>query len=68
MKTTLTLRDDMHDFLVAKYGKRGLSQAVNDLLYEHIFKEKSMFGINAWLAKASRNDLRDHQDSRSTGA
>jgi hypothetical protein len=63
VKTTVMLRDDIHGFLVTKFGKRGLSQAVNDLLYEHIFKEKEgMFGSDAWLAKASRKDLRDHED------
>ena len=64
VKTTVMLRDDVHGFLVSRFGKRGLSQGVNDLLFEHIFVESksSMFGSEPWLAKASRKDLRDHED------
>ena len=64
MKTTVLLRDDIHSILLAKFGKRGVSQAINDILFEQVVASdgKSMFGADPWLARTSRKDLRDHDD------
>lgn len=55
-KTTITLKDEVYDY-VKKYGRRKISQAVNDALMKQISKpRKSMFGADPWLTV---EDLRD---------
>ena len=63
VKTTVMLRDDIREMLISRFGKRGLSRAINDLLFEHVVLEKrqTMFGADPWLAK-TKGDLRDHED------
>ncbi len=58
-KTTVMLREDVYEVLKKKYGARGLSKAINQILAESILKGESMFGT---MKKASLEDLRDHRD------
>jgi len=58
-KTTVTLRDDIYEVLKKKYGARGMSKAINEILAEALFKGESMFGT---MKKISVKDLRDHRD------
>ena len=58
-KTTVTLRDDIYAKLRGKYGPRGISEAINEILSEQIFKEESMFGT---MKKLDLSDLRDRRD------
>lgn len=59
IKTTVTLRDDVYAKLKQRYGPRGISEAVNEILSDQLFQEKSMFGT---MKKVSLGDLRDHRD------
>jgi predicted CopG family antitoxin len=59
VKTTIILRDDIYAKLKQKYGSRGISEAVNDILSDKLFQEKSMFGT---MKKTDLRDLRDHRD------
>ncbi len=61
IKTTVTLRDDVYAKLKQKYGPRGISEAVNEILTDQLFREKSMFGT---MGKVDLRDLRDHRDHR----
>ena len=59
-KTTIILKDEVYDYLVKKYGRRKISQAVNDALMKQISKpRKSMFGVDPWL---TTKDLRDETE------
>ena len=58
-KTTVVLREDVHEVLKKKYGSRGLSKAINEILAEALLKGDSMFGT---MKKTSLKDLRDHRD------
>jgi len=58
-KTTITLREDVYDVLKKKYGARGMSNAINEILSEVLLKGESMFGT---MEKTSLKDLRDHRD------
>jgi len=58
-KTTVVLRDDVYEVLKKKYGARGMSKAINELLAEALLKGDSMFGM---MKKTSLKDLRDHRD------
>ena len=58
-KTTVILRDDVYEVLKKKYGARGMSKAINELLAEALLKGDSMFGT---MKKTSWKDLRDHRD------
>ena len=59
-KTTVLLRDDLYGILVAEAGKRKISERINEILAEHLLKErKSMFGT---MKKVDVGDLRDHRD------
>lgn len=57
-KTTVTLREDVHEVLKKKYGSRGISEAINQILAEDLLEEESMFGT---MGKTSLRDLRDHR-------
>ena len=61
MKTTVMLRDDVYAKLKQRYGPRGISDAVNEILSDQLFREKSMFGT---MKKVDLSDLRDHRDHR----
>jgi predicted CopG family antitoxin len=61
IKTTVTLRDDVYAKLRQKYGARGISEAVNEILSDQLFRERSMFGT---MKKVELGDLRDHRDHR----
>jgi len=58
-KTTVVLREDVYEVLKKKYGARGMSKAINEILAEALLKGESMFGT---MKKTSLRDLRDHRD------
>lgn len=58
-KTTIILREDVYAVLKKKYGARGMSNAVNEILAEALLKGESMFGT---MKKTSLKDLRNHRD------
>jgi len=58
-KTTVVLREDVYEVLKKKYGARGMSKAINEILAETLLKGESMFGT---MKKTSLEDLRDHRD------
>ena len=58
-KTTIILRDNVYEVLKKKYGARGMSKAINEILAEALLKGESMFGT---MKKTSLKDLRDHRD------
>ncbi len=43
-KTTVMLREDAYEVLKKKYGARGMSKAINEILAEALLKGESMFG------------------------
>jgi predicted CopG family antitoxin len=58
-KTTVMLREDIYEVLKKKYGARGMSKAINEILAEALLRGDSMFGS---MKKTSLEDLRDHRD------
>jgi len=58
-KTTVILREDVYEVLKKKYGARGMSKAINEILVDALLKGESMFGS---MKKTSLKDLRDHRD------
>jgi len=58
-KTTVTLREDIYEVLKKKYGPRGISEAINQILAKALLSEGSMFGT---MERTSLKDLRDHRD------
>lgn len=61
VKTTVTLKDEIYEYLIKKFGRRKISEAVNQALMKQLFKPhtKSMFGTDPWLT--TRN-LRDEEE------
>jgi len=60
VKTTITLRDEVYEYLIKKFGRRKMSQAVNQVLMKQLFKpSKSMFGVDPWL---TTRGLRDEEE------
>jgi hypothetical protein len=64
MRTTVELNDTVYKKIVNTYGKRNISNTINDILFRHFFKQKKkdMFGADPWLKKTSLKDLRDEHD------
>lgn len=58
-KTTIILREDVYEVLKRKYGPRGMSEAINQILAEALLKEGGLFGT---MKETSLSDLRDHRD------
>lgn len=58
-KTTISLREDVYQFLKEKAGARNISNQVNKILIEYFTKKDSMFGV---MKQTDLTDLRDHKD------
>jgi predicted CopG family antitoxin len=64
VKTTITLKDEIYEYLIEKFGRRKISEAVNQALMKQLFKPvKSMFGADPWL---TTENLRDEEEPRET--
>jgi len=64
VKTTITLRDEIYEYLIKKFGRRKISEAVNKALMKQLFKPvKSMFGVDPWL---TTENLRDEEETHET--
>lgn len=64
VKTTILLREDVKDHLLRKVGPRGLSEAINEILAERLFRaEESLFGADPWLdTEGLRDEGEPHED------
>ena len=58
-KTTITLREDVYQFLKEKAGARNISNLINEILIEYFSKKESMFGT---MKPTDISDLRDHRE------
>lgn len=58
-KTTILLREDVHQALVEIAGKRNISAMINEILVEYFSRKGSMFGT---MKKVDVSDLRDHRE------
>jgi predicted CopG family antitoxin len=64
VKTTVILRDEVYEYLIRKFGRRKISEAINQALMKELFKPaKSMFGADGWL---TTQDLRDEEEPHET--
>ena len=65
VKTTITLRDEVYEYLIKRFGRRKMSEAVNQALTKQLFKPvKSMFGADPWLTtKGLRDEEEPHEAS-----
>jgi hypothetical protein len=65
VKTTIVLKDEVYEYLVKKFGKRKISEAINQMLMKQFFKPfKSMFGVDPWLTtKNLRDEEEPHESS-----
>ena len=60
IKTTVMLREDLHERIIRRYGRRGLSRTVNEALERMLVDtKKSMFGSDPWLNATGVRDERD---------
>lgn len=58
-KTTITLREDVYQFLKEKAGARNISNLINEILVDYFAKKESMFGT---MKPTDVTDLRDHRE------
>jgi hypothetical protein len=60
VKTTLLLRKDVHQQLVTMFGKRKVSEGVNELLFKELIMsgKKSLFGVT----RGAKPFDREHHD------
>jgi hypothetical protein len=65
VKTTVILKDEVYDYLIKKFGRRKISEAINQAIMKEIFKPvKSMFGVDPWLTtKGLRDEEEPHETS-----
>jgi hypothetical protein len=64
VKTTIILKDEIYEYLVKRFGRRKISEAVNQALMEKLFRPvKSMFGADPWL---TTEGLRDEGEPHET--
>lgn len=61
VKTTIILKDEIYEHLVKKFGRRKISEAINQLLMKNLFKPvESMFGVDPWI---TTEGLRDEDEA-----
>lgn len=58
-KTTVLLREDVHQALKERAGERNVSGLINKILIEYFTKKESMFGT---MKATDISDLRDHRE------
>ncbi len=59
-KTTIILKDEIYEQLIKRYGRRKISQTINEVLMKQFSRsKKSMFGVDRWL---NANRLRDESE------
>jgi len=64
VKTTVMLKDEIYEYLIKKFGRRKISEAINQALMAQLFKpNKSMFGVDPWL---TTEGLRDEEEPYKT--
>jgi predicted CopG family antitoxin len=61
-KTTVTIRDDLYDILRKEAGKRGVSDMINQILAEHLLKERPRTDLFGTMRRVNLSDLRDHAE------
>ncbi|ATZ61199.2 MAG: hypothetical protein BME93_03605 [Methanosarcinales archaeon Met12] len=60
VRTTIQLREDVYQMLKKDAGSRRMSEKINKILTEALFKKKkTLFGT---MPKIGIGDLRDHKD------
>ncbi len=57
--TAIELREDIYQTLKKEVGEKEMSEKINEILYNALFKKKSLFGT---MKKTDISDLRDHED------
>jgi len=64
MRTTVEINDTIYKTIITKYGKRNISNTINEILSNYLFKQKKkdMFGADPWLKKQGLKNLRDEYD------
>lgn len=62
-KTTIILKDEIYEQLIKRYGRRKISQTINEVLMKQFSRsKKSMFGVDRWLtAKGLRDEREPHE-------
>jgi len=64
VKTTITLKDEIYEYLIKEFGRRKISDAINQALMKQLFKPvKGMFGVDSWL---TTQNLRDEDEPHET--
>ncbi|MEM3072824.1 MAG: hypothetical protein QW172_05150 [Candidatus Bathyarchaeia archaeon] len=60
VKSTVLLKDEIYEYLIKRFGRRKISETINQALMKQLFKpSKSMFGIDPWL---TTEGLRDEEE------
>ncbi|MEM2902738.1 MAG: hypothetical protein QXO32_08445 [Candidatus Bathyarchaeia archaeon] len=60
VKTTVLLKDEIYEYLIKRFGRRKISETINQALMKQLFKpSKSMFGVDPWL---TTEGLRDEEE------
>ncbi len=64
-KTTIVLKDEIYEHLIKRYGRRKISQTINEVLMKQFSQsKKSMFGVDRWLTvKGLRDEREPHEAS-----
>ena len=60
IRTAIELREEIYRTLKKEVGEKEMSEKINEILYDALFKKKkSLFGT---MKEADISDLRDHED------
>jgi len=65
VKTTIVLKDEIYDYLIKRFGRRKISEAVNQALMKQVCTPvESMFGVDPWLTtQGIRDEEEPHEAS-----
>ena len=60
VRKAIELREEIYQALKKETGEEGMSEKINEILYNALFKEKK--GLFGTMEKTDISDLRDHED------
>ena len=60
VRTAIELREEIYQALKKEAGEEGISEKINEILYNALLKEKK--GLFGTMEKTDISDLRDHED------
>jgi len=62
VRKAIKLREEIYLALKKESGEEGVSEKINEILYDALFKVKAKKSLFGTMARTEKSDLRDRED------